>query len=189
MGKLSLGERLERIIDELSSDNFINGKGLGNEIGYYIFDYEPKEELMVREYIKYIIKEFNKLNCNRKIIEIDLYKILVKFLKQEDDFHQIINLENKEGKEYILEAISTFINADIYCEIIREMSEESGIIFLTGIGKVYPFMRSHNILNNLQQYLNNKPVVMFYPGEYSGQDLKLFKKFKDENYYRAFPLV
>lgn len=187
--KLSLGNRLEQIKNELNSENFVKGKGLGNEISYYVFEYDPKEELMVREYIKYIIKEFNKINYNRKIIEFDLYKMLIGFLKQEGDFQQIINLEDREGKSYILEAISTFVNSDVYCEIIQEMSEGFDIIFLTGIGKVYPFMRSHNILNNLQQYLKKKPVVMFYPGEYSGQDLKLFKKFKDENYYRAFPLV
>lgn len=189
MEKLSLGKRLERIANELSSENFIKGKGLGNEISYYVFDYDPKEELMVREYIKYIIKDFNKINSNRKIIEFDLYKMLIEFLKNEGDFHQIIDLENREGKEYILEAVATFVNSDIYCKIIQESSEGFDIIFLTGIGKVYPFMRSHNILNNLQQYLKKKPLVMFYPGEYSGQDLKLFKKFKDENYYRAFPLV
>lgn len=187
--KLSLGNRLEQIKNELNSENFVKGKGLGNEISYYVFEYDPKEELMVREYIKYIIKEFNKINYNRKIIEFDLYKMLIGFLKQEGDFQQIIDLEDREGKSYILEAISTFVNSDVYCEIIQEMSEGFDIIFLTGIGKVYPFMRSHNILNNLQQYLKKKPVVMFYPGEYSGQDLKLFKKFKDENYYRAFPLV
>ncbi|MFD3156695.1 DUF1788 domain-containing protein [Haloimpatiens sp. FM7330] len=189
MKKVSLGDRLEQIINELNSENFIKGKGLGNEIEYYIFDYDPKEEIMVREYVKYIIKEFNKVNSNRKIIEFDLYKMLIGFLKQEGDFEQIINLENREGKEYILEAVGTFVNSDIYCKIIKERSEDFDIIFLTGIGKVYPFMRSHNILNNLQQYLKKKPLVMFYPGEYSGQDLKLFKKFKDENYYRAFPLV
>ncbi|OOB75060.1 hypothetical protein AXF41_01810 [Clostridium haemolyticum] len=189
MEKVSLGNRLERIANELNSENFVKGKGLGNEISYYVFDYDPKEELMVREYIKHIIKEFNKINSNRKIIEFDLYKMLIGFLKQEGDFQQIIDLENREGKEYILEAVATFVNSDIYCEMIQEMSEGFDIIFLTGIGKVYPFMRSHNILNNLQQYLKKKPLVMFYPGEYSGQDLKLFKKFKDENYYRAFPLV
>jgi hypothetical protein len=50
-------------------------------------------------------------------------------------------------------------------------------------------VRSHNVLNNLHQVLDSVPVVMFYPGRYSGQNLQLFGTIKDDNYYRAFPLV
>ena len=65
------------------------------------------------------------------------------------------------------------------------------MVFLTGVGKIYPILRSHKILNNLHQVVDNVPVVMFYPGKYDGQELILFgdKEAKDDNYYRAFQLV
>ena len=182
-------DRLQKIIDKIKTEKFIQGRGLGNEISYYIFDYDPKEELAVRKYVQYIKKELNKVDSNRKVIEFDLYKIFIELLKEEDIFEQIISLEETDGKEYIMNAVTPFITAEMYCKKITEESEEYDVIFLTGIGKIYPFMRSHNILNSLQQFLSKKPIVVFYPGQYSGQDLTLFGKFKDENYYRAFPLV
>ena len=50
-------------------------------------------------------------------------------------------------------------------------------------------MRSHNILNNLHHVFDQVPVVMFFPGSYDGQTLRLFDRFTDDNYYRAFQLV
>lgn len=184
-----LYDRLQRIVEKIKTEKFIQGRGLGNEISYYIFDYDPKEELAVRQYIQYVKKELNKIDSNRKVIEFDLYKMFIELLKEEDIFEQVISLEESEGKEYVLNAVTPFITPEMYSEKITKESEGYDVIFLTGIGKVYPFMRSHNILNSLQQFLNKKPMIVFYPGQYSGQDLTLFDKFKDENYYRAFPLV
>ncbi|MBZ9684971.1 DUF1788 domain-containing protein [Clostridium estertheticum] len=184
-----LYDRLQKIIDKVKTEKFIEGRGLGNEISYYIFDYDPKEELVVREYVQYIKKQLNKLDSNRKVIEFDLYKIFIELLKEEDVFEKIVSLEKESGKEYVLNAVTPFITSGMFAEKIARESEGYDLIFLTGIGKVYPFMRSHNILNSLQQFLNKRPLVLFYPGNYSGQDLTLFNLFKDENYYRAFPLV
>jgi hypothetical protein len=182
-------DRLQNIIDKVKTEKFIQGRGLGNEISYYIFDYDPKEELVVRQYVQYIKKELNKVDSNRKVIEFDLYKIFIELLKEEDIFQKIISLEQEEGKEYVLNAVTPFISSGMYAQRINEKAEGYDLIFLTGIGKIYPFMRSHNILNSLQQFLNKKPLVVFYPGNFSGQDLTLFNLFKDENYYRAFPLI
>lgn len=190
MQRVDLKTRLEGIKDKMKTEKFIEGKGMGNEISFYIFDYDPKQELYVREQVKYIIKEFNRVPSNEKIIEIDIYKMFIEFLKKEGDFNRIITLEESQGKDYILEAITTYMTPEVYADSIEEKTKEFNIIFLTGVGKVYPYMRSHNILNALQQTLNKKKkLVMFYPGTYSGQDLRLFDKFEDENYYRAFPLI
>ena len=44
MAKLSLDDRLNQIEDKISEKSFRENKGLGNEVGYYIFDYDPSEE-------------------------------------------------------------------------------------------------------------------------------------------------
>lgn len=49
-------------------------------------------------------------------------------------------------------------------------------MFLTGIGKCYPILRSHKVLNNLHQAFVKAPVVMFFPGTYNEQELILFKE-------------
>ena len=57
------------------------------------------------------------------------------------------------------------------------------MIFITGIGKIYPIVRAHDILNNLN--ITDVPLVVFYPGKYTGTNLKLFTEIDDTNYYRA----
>ena len=180
-------ERLNKIKNKISNKDFLEGKGMGNEINFHIFDYEPQYELQVRAEIEKIKKNFNIDTNDRKIVEIDLYKLLIEIIKKEDIFESAIEMEAEEGKSEALDAITTFITPERYVDEIKSRIEENDVLFITGVGKVYPFVRSHNILNNTHGLEN--PVIMFYPGRYSGQDLTLFDKIKDENYYRAFPFI
>ncbi|MGR5940587.1 DUF1788 domain-containing protein [Bacillus pacificus] len=85
--------------------------------------------------------------------------------------------------------MTTFAKPEIFLSKIKEQLGNHNVVLITGVGKVYPFVRSHTILNNLQEVIDKIPVIMFFPGRYDGQSLQLFGKFKDDNYYRAFPLV
>lgn len=185
----NLNARLDQIIPKIKEDKFIEGRGLGNEISFYVFDYEPENELVVRDYIKHIKKEFNYDGSNRRIIEFDLYKMLIEITKEKRIFNRIFQMEERQGKEALFKAMTTFAKPDVFLNLIKEQLGNHNVVFLTGVGKVYPFVRSHNILNNLQEVLDKTPVIMFFPGQYDGQSLQLFSKFKDDNYYRAFRLV
>lgn len=185
----NLNARLDQIIPKIKEDKFIEGRGLGNEISFYVFDYEPEGELVVRDYIKHIKKEFSYEGSNRRIIEFDLYKMLLDITKEKRIFDRIFDMEERQGKEALFKAMTTFAKPEVFLQKIKEQMGDNNVVFLTGIGKVYPFVRSHNILNNLQEVLDKTPVIMFFPGQYDGQSLQLFSKFKDDNYYRAFRLV
>jgi hypothetical protein len=185
----NLNARLDQIIPKIKEDKFIEGRGLGNEISFYVFDYEPGGELVVRDYIKHIKKEFSYEGSSRRIIEFDLYKMLLDITKEKRIFDRIFDMEERQGKEALFKAMTTFAKPEVFLQKIKEQMEDHNVVFLTGIGKVYPFVRSHNILNNLQEVLDKTPVIMFFPGQYDGQSLQLFSKFKDDNYYRAFRLV
>lgn len=185
----NLNARLDQIIPKIKEDKFIEGRGLGNEISFYVFDYEPQDELVVRDYIKHIKKEFGYEGSDRRIIEFDLYKMLLEITKDKRIFERIFEMEERQGKDQLFKAMTTFAKPEVFLRKIKEQMGDYNVVFLTGIGKVYPFVRSHNILNNLQEVLDNVPVIMFFPGKYDGQSLQLFGKFKDDNYYRAFRLV
>ena len=185
----NLNARLDQIIPKIKEDKFIEGRGLGNEISFYVFDYEPQDELVVRDYIKHIKKEFGYEGSKRRIIEFDLYKMLLGITKDKRIFERIFEMEERQGKDQLFKAMTTFAKPEVFLGKIKEQMDDHNVVFLTGIGKVYPFVRSHNILNNLQEVLDNVPVIMFFPGKYDGQSLQLFGKFKDDNYYRAFRLV
>ncbi|MEH7094066.1 DUF1788 domain-containing protein [Neobacillus vireti] len=185
----NINRRLDKIIPKIKEDKFIQGRGLGNEISFYIFDYEPTEELVVRDYVKHIHKEFGFEGSGRKIIEFDLYKMLIDIAREKRIFDRVFQVEEKQGKDALFKAMSIFAKPDIFLSKIKEQLGDHNVVFITGVGKVYPFVRSHTILNNLQEVIDKIPVIMFFPGRYDGQSLHLFNKFKDDNYYRAFPLV
>lgn len=185
----NLNKRLDKIIPKIKEDKFIQGRGLGNEISFYIFDYEPEHELAVRYYIAHIVKEFSHEGSNRKIIVFDLFKILIEIAKEKKIFERILEMEAKQGKDALFKAMANFARPEIFLQKIKAMMGDHNVVLIQGVGKAYPFVRSHNILNNLQEVLDKIPVIMFFPGKYDGLSLRLFGKIKDDNYYRAFSLV
>jgi hemoglobin-like flavoprotein len=185
----SLHKRLDKIIPKIQENKFLEGRGLGNEISFYIFDYDPEHELVVRDYIPHIKKEFSLEGSNRRIIEIDLYKTMMEIAKEKKIFDRIFQIEEKQGKDALFKAMVNFAKPDVFLQKIKEKVIDHHVVFITGVGKVYPFVRSHNILNNLQEVLDKIPVIMFFPGTYDGLSLRLFNRMTDDNYYRAFRLV
>lgn len=195
MVKLSLDERLNQIEKKISDQSFLHNKGLGNEVGYYIFDYDPREELHVRNHIQYLKKRINESSLGFQIIELDLFHLMIEVLEEEGYLEAFFDLERENGFFEMADSLVETLGLDetnelnlIISGILREDLTDS-VVFLMGVGKCHPIIASHNILNNLHQVLDSVPVVMFYPGEYSGQDLKLFGTMDSHNYYRALPLV
>lgn len=180
---------LDKIIPKIREDKFIEGRGLGNEISFYVFDYEPENELLVRDYIQHVLKEFSHEGSGRKLIEFDLYKMLIEIAKEKRIYDRIPQMEEKQGKDALFKAMANFAKPEIFLQKIKDQIQDHDVVLITGVGKVYPFVRSHNILNNLQEVFDKTPVIMFFPGKYDGLTLRLFDRFKDDNYYRAFRLV
>jgi hypothetical protein len=195
MATLSFDERLNRIEQIITEKFFRENKGLGNEVGYYVFDYNPREEINVRNYIKYLKDRINNSGRDFKIVEFDLFHLMIEVLEEEGYLEAFFDLEKENGFFDTAENIVETLGLDetnelnlIISKIIKDDLADK-IVFLTGVGKCHPIISSHNILNNLHQVLDTVPVVLFYPGEYSGQDLKMFGTVNSNNYYRAFRLV
>ena len=186
-------KNLGKIESEIGQTSFLNGKGLGNEVSYYVFDYDPKDEILVREYIDKLVKKDKEFGDGYKLKVYDVYDLMIDLLESEGYLEDCFEMEKNDGMNYLVESVNDLLrmsdNNDYFTEYIEENTPEKAIVFLTGVGKIFPFVRSHKILNNLHQSFNKAPVVMFYPGKYDGQSLELFGEFKDDNYYRAFPLI
>ena len=184
-------EDAERITREPS---FRKNKGLGNEVGYYVFDYPPKDELIVREWVRYWQGKNNPDVDGYRLIVFDLFDIMIDMLEKDGFLEQCYRFEEKHGIDRIVKAVGRMLrlsddDGGLIVEHIRDRTPDNAIVFLTGVGKCYPVLRAHKILNNLHQTLDSVPVVMLYPGRYDGQELMLFGSIKDDNYYRAFRLV
>ena len=187
-------ERLSKIKETITNSSFKEGKGLGNEIGFYIFDYEPKYEMLVREYVYNLKRQIKKENYNVHIKEFDLYDVMLELLDQKGHLQKNFEMEKKKGSRHVFHATEKTLRltSDKDNKIVNYISqntEDDDIVFLTGVGKVWPIIRSHTVLNNLHRVLDHVPVVLFFPGTYDGGSLRLFNEVKDDNYYRAFQLV
>jgi len=180
-------QELDRIKARISDTNFLANKGLSNEVGIHVFKYAPQHELIVRDYIERLV---NSSSDEFRIIERDMYKILLEILAEKRVLGNVPGLEEKKGKDYLLAQLQKIATQEEFLEKMKYEPHKYGdVLFLTGIGKVYPFMRSHKMLDTMQQAFSDIPIVMFYPGEFNGQSLNLFDKFHDGNYYRALNLL
>ena len=188
-----LEERLNKIEKIISNESFRKNKGLSNEVGYYIFDYEAEEELKVREYIENLRKTNIKNQPGYELKIYDVYDLMIDLIEEEGLYEACIEMEENEGLDYLIEAVNDILRIDYddnyLNSYIDENTPDNSVVFVTGVGKIFPFVRSHGILNKLHLVFDRVPVVLFYPGKYNGQSLILFSEFKDENYYRAFPLI
>lgn len=189
----TINERLDAIIPEITKKAFRENKGLGNEIGYYIFDYNPKHELLVRDYIDFIKQKINNDSLDLYIREFDLYEIMLELLDNKGYLKKNFDMEKTKGSPFIFNATKRALRLteknDLIVQYISERVQPNDIVFITGVGKAWPIIRSHTILNSLHAAIDNVPVVMFFPGSYDGLELVLFDEIKDDNYYRAFKLV
>ena len=190
---MSLDERFDKAEKMIQDPTFRENKGLGNEVGYYIFDYPPEKELQIRERIEYIKKKNESSSDEYKVVVFDLYDIIIDTLIQKGYLEKCYEFEKTKGLDRVTKSISSMLRItspnSLIVNHIRDNTPEKAVVFLTGIGKCYPILRSHTVLNNLHQVIDDVPVVLFYPGSYNGQELMLFGEIKDDNYYRAFKLV
>ena len=180
-------QELDRIKGRISDPAFLANKGLSNEVGIHVFKYAPQDELTVRDYIERLT---NTPSPGCRVIELDMYKILLKILAEKRVQGAAAALEENKGGDYLLAQLQKIATPAAFLAKMRyEPHEHGDVLFLTGAGKVYPFMRSHKMLDSMQQEFSDVPIVLFYPGEFNGQSLVLFGKFHDGNYYRAFNLL
>ena len=184
--------RLDEILPRITEADFRKNKGLANEIKFYIFDYNPEYELLVRDRVKFI-KEKAKTSYGLNIVEFDLYEIILELLESKGYLKKNFQIEEKKGSKQVFNAtkktLRLTLDNDLVVKYIENRLDNSDIVFITGVGKAWPIIRSHTILNNLHRIIEEQPLIMFFPGNYDGGSLMLFNYLKDDNYYRAFELI
>lgn len=184
--------RLSNLEEALKSSEFRLNKGKANEVNYHVFDYEPKDELLVRERLLYLKNKYKESSYDFNLKIFDLYDIIIDLLIKEGFLDLCDNFEKRKGLHEITKAVNEMLQmsedtmSNELLKHIKERVDINSIVLICGVGKCFPFLRSHKILNNLHQFIDNIPVVMFFPGKYDGGSLVLFSEIKDDNYYRAF---
>lgn len=193
MFERTLNDRFIELEDRMISVEALARYGTANDLKFYIFDYAPKDELIIRKEVKKLKER------NSSIVEFDLYEMMLSIIEEEGYMEDVLRMEKDYDKDLLLREVfqpllSVEEEENRLLEMFQEKAPDDGntIVLITGVGKSFPIVRSHTILNNLQSIFRRNPVVMMYPGRYeikNSMTLRLFERLDDDNYYRAFPLV
>ncbi len=189
MQKENIAQKFKHLLTVIQMKKFLQMEALGGEIPFFISTYHPEQEL---EIAKAIGGLKNKLETKGiRILDLNLYDIAIDILNEQLGPGEIFEIEKQMDKAEFKNALQSVLDInEVVMPTIKTIIDKSNaqVYFITGVGNVYPFIRSHNILNNLQNVAKEAPTVMFFPGKYTGRSLELFGKLKDDNYYRAFNL-
>jgi hypothetical protein len=190
--KMPMQEKFSHLLSVISGQRFLSKQGLGNEVPFFICPFKPEEAVEMERLVKQLVNRLAQIGV--RILEINLYDLSVEILMNEGDFEWMIENEAKLTKPKLQEELQGILSVEhILIPAIADLisNTEFDVLFLTGVGEVFPFIRSHNVLNNLQSTAKEKPTVLFFPGPYthsleSGASLDLFGRLHDDKYYRAF---
>lgn len=209
--KYDAPKEFEHVFEVMSQPSFLHMSGLGGEQPFYICDYPASSELEVRECIAALVSRLQTTKYSDgspapRILRIDLFESVCEFLRHRGVLNRVINLEQRlhtqiaadPMQDRFLDLLIGMVNAttnnlyDFLAERYEQAFEdgEADIVFLTGIGAVYPYVRGHTLLNNLQGRIERSPLVLFFPGTYaqssaSGSSMRLYDQVEADNYYRA----
>jgi hypothetical protein len=184
--------RFDHLYNLISSERFLQKQGLGNEVPFFICPYPPQEMVAMEKIARQLVNRLR--NSGVGVLEINLYDLSIELLRERGIWGRILEIEPSVTKAQLKELLQGVLDPETHLvpAIARKMQTQPfDVMFVTGVGQVFPYIRSHNVLNNLQSTAKEQPTVMFFPGTYtqslaSGASLDLFGCLHDDNYYRAF---
>jgi hypothetical protein len=185
-------ERFEHLFSVISGKRFLNKQGLGNEVPFFICPFKPEEAVEMNRLRRQLVNRLGQTGI--RILEIDLYDLSIELLRDRDIWEQIMEIEQNVSKDELMELLQGPLDPETHLVpaiASRIAGSDFDVMFISGVGEVFPYIRSHNVLNNLQSKAKEKPTVMFFPGAYThslatGASLDLFGRLHDDKYYRAF---
>jgi hypothetical protein len=186
-----LADRLNEILPRITSDDFLAGKGLGNEIAFFIFDYPPEDELRIREHIRFLLDHIPKTKPELRVKHVNLFDLVIEHLRERTLLDRSLQMQRDKGDAALLKALSAPLHETKVAQVFARAAQpdQHDLVLVSGVGSVWPLLRAHSLLNNLHHLMGRTPLLMFYPGRYDGKLLRLFGRLKTNPYYRAFPLL
>lgn len=193
-----MAKRLEELKSIVTNPDFFRNSSKSSETNYWVFDYDAKDELIVRAGIRDIRSSMEGF---LPIQVFDIYEILIGYLEERKYIDKIIRMEEKRGipgitgpiSRTLLMASGTGHEPNRIVSYLKEHASPDSTIFFTGIGKCYPLLKGREVFSqvfyNLPPTFSHTPLILFYPGMYTEQELRIFGEVKEDNYYRARRIV
>lgn len=192
---LTRRDRAEHLYRVVTSERFLAKQGLGNEMPFFIYPFPAEEGLSVNEDRLNLIDRIGYDGVT--VLDLNLYDLSLGLLEEREILRDVVAAEPDMDKSEFRELLQGVL--DVQQHLIPKIAMAiadcpHNVIFLSGVGEVYPYIRSHTVLNNLQSTAKDRPTVLFFPGSYThsmdtGGSLDLFGLLHDDKYYRAFNIL
>ena len=192
---MTINDLSERLFHILGHPDFLTMKGLANEVPIFIQTYLPADEDALRRMLESLVTRLRSKGV--AVGAIDLFELVLGELEEHSILDDLLREEAASQKVEILETLQNYSDpkTHIIPRLIKAIgSERTELTLITGSGRIYPFLRTHTILESLQPAMLRHPIVIFFPGEYSqdldgGSYLRLFGSIPapviNNPYYRA----
>lgn len=188
-------ERFEHLVKVVASERFLTKQGLGNEVPFFICPFPASEGITMDQDREDLIEKVSHEGV--RVLDLSLYDVALEVLRKRDLLDDLLEAEPDMARSEFLEQLQGPLDTEKH--LIPAIGEAIAatphdVIFISGVGEVYPYIRSHNVLNNLQSTAKDAPTVLFFPGSYThalatGASLDLFGLLHDDKYYRAFNIL
>jgi len=180
----------EQIFSQVTTEKFLSMQALGGEEPFFIYSYDPSLQDLVSSETKRLSKKISQKG--HKVLVINLFDLVINLLKSRGMLDKVLDKETSLNKDKLFTTLQNML--DVETKIIPEIkkmvdAEHTAMVLIEGVGEVYPFIRSHTVINNIQKVIVDRPTLMFFPGKFDGHKLVLFNKVHDDNHYRAFNII
>ena len=192
MSEHQLHNDFARAYTQISNPRFLNREGIGGEVPFYLLTYDPEQETKVTAEIKALAGKLYE--AGHTVRHLNLFVLCYELLQGKIDLDDLYELEAEDEPEVFLETLQSLLDLEsVLVPAIKKSLQDTEqppakVLFLSGVGQVFPFLRAHSLLHNLQAHVTEIPTVLFFPGVYTGTSMELFGRLKNDNYYRAFHL-
>lgn len=187
-------DMFDHLLRVTQHERFLSKRGLGNEIPYFICPYAPSlEREMARNRISLIAR---LQDAGVHVVDLNLFDVALDLLTERGILEQVIETEREHEKSELRELLQSVLDAECHLvpAVLSRLTDGPDLLILSGVGEVFPFVRAHAVLNNLQSQAGDQLTLMFFPGTYthaqeSGATLDVLGLRQDDRYYRAFNIL
>ena len=168
IGNKPIQDRFQHLLSVISGQRFLQKQGLGNEVPFFICPYKPEESIQMERLQRQLVNQLSQTGV--RVLEINLYDLSIEILKDRGIWDQVLEMEASVAKDQLKELLQGVLDPEAHlvpAMAAKLANAEFDVLFLAGVGEVFPYIRSHNVLNNLQSTAKEKPTVMFFPGDYT----------------------
>jgi len=192
--ELDRKERAEHLYRVITSERFLTKQGF-NEVPFFICPFPALEGMTIDFDRANLVTQVE--NSGVKVLDINLYDLALEILSDRRILEQVLELETEVEKREIKDLLQGVLDPkDHFAPKIDALinSIDHDVVFLSGIGEVFPFLRANLILENLQSTIKDRPLVVFFPGKYTASvgemtALHLFGSVPPQRYYRAYDIT